>query len=345
MKVPAQLEPLFEVGVVLEVIRPLMSGKEAAVYLVDTTHGVCVAKIYKQAHERSFRQRSAYAEGRLVRNSRQKRAMAKGSRYGKRLLEEAWQNAEVDQLFRLHAAGVRVPQPFHAGENVLLMELIADEHGDPAPRLFDVDLSRGEARAMHSHLVHQVMKMLCAGTVHGDLSEYNILMAADGPVIIDLPQATDASHNRNSERLLLRDVKNLKNYLGRFDPGLKKTRYGAEMWWLYTRGELDPDTVLTGRFTNKRDADTRAVLREIEAAAEEAAFRPESKYAAKKAKKLAEANAERERARQQKAAPKPARNKHDRPQGGPKHDSNQAPDSSKKPRRRRRRRRPRGNTG
>ena len=331
MKVPVQLEPLFEVGVVREVIRPLMAGKEASVYLVESNQGLCVAKVYKQAHERSFRQRSAYAEGRLVRNTRQRRAMAKGSRYGKRLLEEAWQNAEVDQLFRLHAAGVRVPAPLHAAENVLLMELIADEHGDPAPRLFDVKLRKGEARALHSHLVHQVMKMLCAGTVHGDLSEYNILMAADGPVIIDLPQATDATHNRNSERLLLRDVKNLKHYLGRFDPGLKKTRFGPEMWWLFSRGELDPDTILTGRFTNKRDADTRAVLREIEAAAAEAAFKPESKYAAKKARKLAEANAERERAREQARDHATSRPEPEQGEGGP-----------KKRRRRRRRRRPRG---
>lgn len=338
MKVPVQLEPLFEVGLVREVIRPLMAGKEASVYLVDSSHGICVAKVYKQAHERSFRQRAEYAEGRLVRNSRQRRAMAKGSRYGKRLLEEAWQNAEVDQLFRLHTAGVRVPTPYHAADDVLLMELIADEHGDPAPRLFDVKLRRGEARALHSHLVHQVMKMLCAGTVHGDLSEYNILMAADGPVIIDLPQATDATHNRNSERLLLRDVRNLKHYLGRFDPGLKKTRYGPEMWWLFSRGELDPETVLTGRFKSKRDADTRAVLAEIEAAAAEAAFRPESKYAAKKARKLAEANAERERQQQQQR-----RREQERQERAEQRPQQAAPaaDGAPRKRRRRRRRRPR----
>ena len=191
MNIPPPLLPLFDDGFIVSVTRPLMSGKEASVFLVETREGQCVAKVYKEAQNRSFRQRADYVEGRRVRNTRQQRAMAKGSKYGKSLLEAEWQQAEVSALYRLHAANVRVPTPFHYSDNVLLMELITDANQRPAPRLWDVSLSRDEARRIHTHLVRECVRMLCAGMVHGDLSEYNILMAADGPVIIDLPQATD----------------------------------------------------------------------------------------------------------------------------------------------------------
>jgi RIO kinase 1 len=249
-----------------------------------------VAKVYKDAHHRSFRQRSQYSEGRTVRNSRQRRAMAKGSRYGKALLEQAWQNAEVDALYRLHHAGVRVPTPYEFSDDVLVMELITGLDGEPAPRLFDIVPTRTEALSIHKYLVRQVVRMLCAGMVHGDLSEYNILMAAEGPVIIDLPQATDAAHNRNSERILLRDVLHLGQYLGRFAPQLKRMKYGPEMWHLYKEGKLHPDSELTGKFSRQGPTvDTNSVIEEIQAAAAEAAKTPVSGYRAKKERQLAEA--------------------------------------------------------
>jgi len=296
MKVPEALHPLFEYGIISEVIRPLMSGKEASVFLVRTKDGVKVAKVYKEAKNRSFRQRADYTEGRTVRNSRQRRAMSKGSRYGKALLEEAWQNAEVDALHRLHSAGVRVPTPYHYSDDVLVMELIVDGHGDPAPRLWDIRLDHPEACALHGRLIREVVKMLCAGMVHGDLSEYNILMTPNGPVIIDFPQATDAAHNRNSERLLKRDVRNLSQYFGRFAPQIKRTRYGHEIWDLYEKGALHPESPLTGKFSRKtQKADTAAVLEEIRAVALEEADRPKSAYAAKKEKRAEQQRLERER--------------------------------------------------
>ena len=296
MHVPPPLIPLFDDGLIQEVIRPLMSGKEASVYMVRAQNQVCVAKVYKEANNRSFRQRSAYAEGRAVRNTRQRRAMAKGSKYGKALLEAEWQNAEVSSLYRLHEAGVRVPTPYHFGENVLIMEMVTNEDGDPASRLWDVELSKAEALEVHSFLIRQIVRMLCAGLVHGDLSEYNILMSSDGPVIIDLPQATDAAHNQNSERIFLRDVKNLGMFLSRFASQLQKTQYGPEIWDLYTKGQLHPDSVLTGRFKrDTREADTAGVLAEIQASAEDARARPLSAYQEKRQRKLAEALAEAER--------------------------------------------------
>ena len=286
MNIPPPLQPLYDDGFILSVTRPLMSGKEASVFLVETRDGTCVAKVYKDAKNRSFRQRADYTEGRRVRNSRQQRAMTKGSKYGKALLEAEWQQAEVSALYRLHAAGVRVPTPFHYSNNVLLMELIADESGRPAPRMWDVQLRPDEARKLHEHLVRQCVKILCAGMVHGDLSEYNILMGASGAVIIDLPQATDAAHNRNSERLFLRDLKNIKNYLGRFAPSIRKTQYGREIWALYESGQLQPDSKLTGRFKGKgHQADTASVIAEIQAAAAEASHQPLSAYQIKKQKK------------------------------------------------------------
>jgi RIO kinase 1 len=281
-----------EAGTIEEVLRPLMSGKEAAVFLVRSEGELRVAKVYKDAHHRSFRQRSQYSEGRTVRNSRQRRAMAKGSRYGKALLEQAWQNAEVDALYRLHHAGVRVPTPYEFSDDVLVMELITGIDGEPAPRLFDIVPTRTEALSIHKHLVRQVVRMLCAGMVHGDLSEYNILMAAEGPVIIDLPQATDAAHNRNSERILLRDVRHLGQYLGKFAPELRSTKFGLEMWHLYKEGTLHPDSELTGKFSRKGPrVDTNSVIEEIQAAAAEAAKTPVSGYRAKKERQLAEAQA------------------------------------------------------
>ncbi len=303
MKIPNALTPLVEAGVIEEVIRPLMSGKEAAVYLVVSEGEQRVAKVYKQAQERSFRQRAAYSEGRTVRNSRQRRAMAKGSRYGKQLLEQAWQAAEVDALVHLHGAGVRVPIPYHFADDVLVMELVKDEHGEPAPRLYDVRLGYDEALAVHQYLLRQVVVMLCAGMVHGDLSEYNILMAADGPVIIDLPQACDAAHNRNAGRLLKRDVKNLGMYLGRYAHKLRRTRYGPEIWGLYERGKLHPDSELTGRFDRRGSkADTAAVLAEIEAAMEESQTKPVSSYRAKKEAQRREQREAAEREATRKAA-------------------------------------------
>jgi len=232
MKIPEPLLPLFEAGVITDVVRPLMAGKEASVYLVRAQDELRCAKVYKSATERSFRQRSQYSEGRTVRNSRQRRAMAKGSKYGKQLLEAAWQNAEVEWLFRLHNAGVRVPVPHHFSDDVLVMELVTDAQGEPAPRLYDIRPSRDEALALHETLIRQVVLMLCEGMVHGDLSEYNILMSGTGPVVIDLPQACDAAQNRNAARLLKRDLKNLAMYLGRFAPRLRRTRFGPEMWAL-----------------------------------------------------------------------------------------------------------------
>jgi RIO kinase 1 len=271
MKIPERLEPLVEQGIVQEVVRPLMSGKEASLFVVVADDVYCVAKVYKDAEHRSFRNRAGYTEGRAVRNSRQRRAIEKGSKFGKEQMEASWQNAEVDALYRLHAAGLRVPKPRLFSDGVLLMDLILDPDGEPAPRLFDVDIPAEEAPALHRFLLHQVVLMLCAGMVHGDLSECNVLIAWDGPVIIDLPQATDAAGNPNARSLFLRDVANLTNYLAKFEPSLAATRYGPEIWSLYERALLFPDTPLTGKFKGSdRKADTTAVLGEIETAARDA---------------------------------------------------------------------------
>ena len=340
MNIPRPLQPLFDDGFIVSVTRPLMSGKEASVFLVETREGQCVAKVYKEAQNRSFRQRADYTEGRTVRNTRQQRAMAKGSKYGKSLLEAEWQQAEVSALYRLHAANVRVPTPFHYSDNVLLMELITDGHQRPAPRLWDVKLSPADAREIHQHLVRECVRMLCAGMVHGDLSEYNILMSKDGPVIIDLPQATDAAHNRNSERLFLRDVKNLKNYLGRFAPSLKKTQYGREIWDLYESGELEPESPLTGRAKRRtRRADTAGVIAEIQAAAAEASAKPLSAYQLKKQRKLEAARAEHERA-EQTALARARAAKRSASDPGPNRPANTGEPNRRRRRRRRRRRGP-----
>ena len=267
MKTPKRIEPLVEDGLVDEVLRPLMSGKEAAVYVVRCGDELRCAKVYKEANKRSFRQASEYQEGRKVRGSRQARAMAKGSKYGRKEQEQAWQNAEVAALFRLANAGVRVPKPYDFLDGVLLMELVDDGEGDVAPRLNDVDLHPDDAREFHAFMIQEIVKMLCAGLVHGDLSEFNVLLGPEGPVIIDLPQAVDAAGNNHAFSMLERDVGNMASYFGRFAPELKKTKYAKEMWALYEAGTLHPASVLTGEFDDPEEqADVGGILREIEAA-------------------------------------------------------------------------------
>lgn len=275
MKAPPRLQSLVEEGLIDTVVRQLMSGKEAMVYVVRCGDETRCAKIYKEADQRSFRQAVDYTENRKVKNSRQARAMAKGTKFGRQASEAAWQSAEVDALYKLADAGVRVPQPYNFCDGVLLMELVTDANGDAAPRLNDVDFTPEQARRHHASLIAEVIRMLCAGVVHGDLSEFNILLAEDGPVIIDLPQAVDAAGNNHASRMLLRDVANLRNFFGRFAPDLLKIDYGNEMWDLYQRGVLYPDTVLTGHFKRKAGpVDLGGVLREIDdASAQEAARR------------------------------------------------------------------------
>ena len=267
MKTPKRIEPLVEDGLVDKVIRQLMSGKEAMVYVVQCGDEIRCAKVYKEANQRGFHQAVHYTEGRKVKNSRQARAMEKGSRYGRKEQEAAWQHAEVDALYKLAAMGVRVPHPHGFYEGVLLMELVSDENGEPAPRLNDLELTAEQAREFHAMLIRQVVLMLCAGIVHGDLSEFNVLVDCQGPVIIDLPQAVDAAANNNASRMLERDVENLANYFGQFAPELQATQYGKEIWALYQRGELFPDTLLTGRFQHsEKPADVRSIMREITSA-------------------------------------------------------------------------------
>ncbi|MDQ9170706.1 PA4780 family RIO1-like protein kinase [Oxalobacteraceae bacterium R-40] len=270
MKIPKRIQPLVEEGLIDTVVRQLMSGKEATVFVVRCGEETRCAKVYKEASQRSFRQAASYQEGRKVKNSRQARAMEKGTRYGRKMQEETWQNAEVDALFRLAAAGVRVPRPYICFEGVLLMDLVTDADGNAAPRLNDVELSEAQALAYHAQLLHQVVLMLCAGVIHGDLSEYNILVDAEGPVIIDLPQAIDAAGNTEAGPMLERDVHNLATYFSQFAPQLATTQYGKEIWKLYVAGLLRSDTVLTGRVeAPKGQADVGAVMREIALARKE----------------------------------------------------------------------------
>ena len=261
-------------GLIDSVVRQLKSGKEADVYVVRCGGEACAAKIYKEAHKRSFRQAVDYTENRTVRNSRQARAMANRTTYGRQQQEAAWQSAEVDALYRLAAVGVRVPRPHNFHDGVLLMELVADDQGDAAPRLNDLTFSKAEALQHHATLIDEVVRMLCAGVIHGDLSEFNVLLAADGPVIIDLPQAVDAAGNNHAPRMLMRDVDNLRNFFGRYAPELLSTRYGPEIWALYAGGLLVPDMPLTGRYERKPGTvDLSGVLREIEDARLEEAAR------------------------------------------------------------------------
>lgn len=267
MKMPKKFEMLVHNGLVDEVVSQLMSGKEAEVYVVRSMGELRCAKVYKDADNRSFSKQTVYQEGRKVRNSRQARAIEKNSKYGRKEQEGAWQNAEVDALHRLAAAGVRVPQIFNYVGGILLMELVVDSDGNNAPRLNDVRLTGEQAREYHRALISQVVLMLCAGLVHGDLSEYNVLVGQDGLVIIDLPQAIDAAGNNNAAAMLGRDVANMTAYFGRFAPELLTTDYGREIWKLYATGALTPETVLTGRFQQSNiPADVRGVMRDVDSA-------------------------------------------------------------------------------
>jgi len=265
VKIPKRIQALVDEGLVDRVLRQLMSGKEAEVYVVRCGEDTRCAKVYKEADKRSFRQNVLYTEGRKVKNSRRARAMEKGSRYGRKEQEQAWQSAEVNALHRLAAAGVRVPRPYNFLEGVLLMELVTDASGNAAPRLNDLTLSEAQAREYHRMLIMQVVRMLCAGIVHGDLSEYNVLVGSDGPVIIDLPQAVDAAGNNSARVMFERDVDNLTAYFGRFAPELRTSDYGREIWSIYESGKLHPGIALTGCFErDEKPADVRGVIREID---------------------------------------------------------------------------------
>ena len=266
MKTPKRLLPLIEDGLIDEVIGQLMSGKEATVYTVRCGTEIRCAKVYKEAAKRSFKKAAQYSEGRKVRNSRRARAMEKGSKYGRKQQEDTWQNAEVDALYLLAGAGVRVPKPYGCFDGVLVMELVTDDSGSVAPRLGDVSMSEEQALEDHAILMHYVVLMLCAGIVHGDLSEFNVLVDDYGPVIIDLPQAVDAAANNNAEAMLERDVNNMTQYYGQFAPQLLGTKYAKEMWALYEDGALKPETELTGHFDDPEDpSDVDGVLEEIKA--------------------------------------------------------------------------------
>lgn len=267
MKIPKRIQPLIEDGVVDAVISQLMSGKEATVYVVRCGSEIRCAKVYKEAHKRSFRQAVQYQEGRKVRNSRRARAMEKGSKFGRNQQEDAWHNAEVEALYKLANAGVRVPQPYGCFDGVLLMELVTDDDGQVAPRLNDVSMTAEQALEDHAAVIGDVVRMLCAGLVHGDLSEFNVLVDAYGPVIIDLPQAVDAAANNHAQWMLERDVDNMTNYYGQFAPELLGSKFGKEIWALYEAGELHPEVELTGVFEDDDDeADVDSVLQEIKAA-------------------------------------------------------------------------------
>lgn len=265
MRTPSGLIPLIDQGVVEQVLRPLMSGKEAQVYLVLSDGEERVAKVYKDATHRSFKHRADYTEGRRSRNSRDQRAINKGSKHGKAQEEDAWRSAEVDMIYRLSAAGVRVPKPYHFLDGVLVMELVKDADGNPAPRLGEVAMDPATAQRTFDHLIREVVKMLCAGVVHGDLSDFNVLMSADGPVIIDFPQSLDAAGNQNAREILLRDVANLNHFLLGHGAPEQPLKHGAEMWEKYVRGELRPDSVLTGKHKGSEvRVDLRGLIRELE---------------------------------------------------------------------------------
>ena len=267
MKIPKRIQPLVDDGLVDDVVGRLMSGKEADVYVVRSGDELRCAKVYKEAAKRSFKKAAQYTEGRKVRNSRRQRAMEKGSKFGRKEQEQIWQNAEVDALYLLADAGVRVPEPYGCLDGVLLMELIVDANGDVAPRLGDVSMTDEEAIGRHAFVMQDIVRMLCAGLVHGDLSEFNVLLDEYGPVIIDLPQAVNASANNNAKAMLKRDVDNMTNYFGQFSPDLLETNFAEEIWLLYEEGNLRPDTILTGEFVADEDpADIDAVMVQIQEA-------------------------------------------------------------------------------
>ncbi|MEZ8967265.1 PA4780 family RIO1-like protein kinase [Vibrio breoganii] len=267
MKIPKRIQPLVDDGLVDEVKSQLMSGKEASVYVVRCGETIRCAKVYKEISQRSFKKATAYREGRKVRNSRRARAMEKGSGFGRDQQEKVWQSAEVDALYKLAAAGVRVPEPYGCFDGVLLMELVTDDEGYVAPRLNDVVISSEQAVQDHQVMMSYVVKMLCVGLIHGDLSEFNVLVDETGPVIIDLPQAVDAAANNNAEWMLTRDVNNIRDYYAQFAPELLSTEYAKEMWALYEKGDLKPDSKLTGEFKeDETAADLDSIILEIESA-------------------------------------------------------------------------------
>ena len=281
MKTPNGLQALIDDGVIDEVLRPLKSGKEAAVYVVRSGNEVRCAKVYKDMAQRSFQQRVQYQEGRKVRGSREARAIGKATRYGRKQQEAAWKNAEVDALYQLRDAGVRVPEPHGYFNGVLVMELVTGAEGFAAPRLGEVELPAEQARDFHAVLVRQVVRMLCSGLIHGDLSPYNVLVGPEGPVVIDFPQVVSAAGNNAARTMLLRDVNNLTAYLGRFAPELFDTWYGEEMWALFETGDLRPDSVLTGTFVHdERRVDLDSVREAINDAREEALIRQQGREAA-----------------------------------------------------------------
>ena len=281
MRTPAGLQPLIDDGVIDEVIRPLKSGKEAAVYVVRCGDEIRCAKVYKDMAQRSFQARVQYQEGRKVRGSRQMRAIGKATKFGRKEQETAWKNTEVDALYQLTAAGVRVPRPFGYFSGVLVMELVTDSAGHSAPRLGEVELDPAQARDYFQFLVRQVVRMLALGLIHGDLSEYNVLVAEEGPVIIDLPQAVSAAGNNNARAMLLRDVNNIRASVSRFAPELSATFYGEEMWALFEKGELRADSELTGEFEfDQSSADLDSILMSIEDARQEALIRQQGREAA-----------------------------------------------------------------
>lgn len=270
MKIPKRMQPLVDDGLVDEVLSQLMSGKEATVYIVRCGDEIRCAKVYKEADKRSFKQAVQYREGRKVRNSRRARAMEKGSKFGRNEQESVWQHAEVDALFALSQAGVRVPIPYGCFDGVLLMELITDKDGAVAPRLNDVVLTQEQALKDHEQMMLSIMKMLCVGLIHGDLSEFNVLLDEQGPIIIDLPQVVNAAANNNAQWMLERDVNNIRQYYAQFAPQLAHTQYAKEMWALYEAGHLTPNTKLTGEFTeNEQSADVDGLMMEINAVIEE----------------------------------------------------------------------------
>jgi len=281
VKTPQGLQALIDDGVIDEVLRPLKSGKEAAVYIVRSGDEIRCAKVYKDLAQRSFQQRVQYQEGRKVRGSREARAIGKASKYGRKQQEVAWKNAEVDALYQLRDAGMRVPEPFGYFHGVLVMELVTDAEGSSAPRLGEVELSAQTAREYHCVLVQQVVRMLCTGLIHGDLSAYNVLVGPDGPVIIDFPQVVSAAGNNAARAMLLRDVNNLTAHLGRWAPDLFDTWYGEEMWALYEAGELRPDSELTGEFEpDESEVDLDSIRQSIDDAREEALIRQQGREAA-----------------------------------------------------------------
>lgn len=286
MKIPRGLQPLIDDGVIDSVVGALKSGKEASVYLVACGGGYQCAKVYKDANQRGFHKLAQYQEGRRHRGSRETRAMGKRSRFGRQEQESSWKNAEVEALLRLAAAGLRVPKPYGVYEGVLLMELVTDAEGHPAPRLNDVALEPEQARDWHRIMIGQVVRMLCVGMIHGDLSEYNVLASARGPIIIDLPQAVDAAGNNNAFSMLERDVNNLRDYFSRFAPELATTQHAHEMWKLFEASELKPDTMLTGHFQHDtRTADVDSVMYEIDEARKEAEARERGRLEAEQREK------------------------------------------------------------